>query len=146
MVATFQYPEDAPLRVKVIDLHPKMRGPASLLQARLLQAFQCGTIKNRFLMFDGYRAPDEQRVLFLKRPVVTKADAWQSVHNYGLAVDFVPHDPGRGWHWSEDADWGVMRSMAQDRGLMTPIAWDKPHVVHPAWLAIRSHLGLPAAV
>jgi len=36
-----------------------------------------------------YRSPKEQHELFLKRPKVTNADAWQSIHQYGLAFDIV---------------------------------------------------------
>lgn len=36
-----------------------------------------------------YRSPEEQHALFFKRPRVTKADSWQSIHNYGLAFDIV---------------------------------------------------------
>jgi peptidoglycan L-alanyl-D-glutamate endopeptidase CwlK len=36
-----------------------------------------------------YRTPEEQHRLFLQRPKVTKADRWQSIHNYGLAFDIV---------------------------------------------------------
>lgn len=35
------------------------------------------------------RTPEEQHKLFIQRPRVTKADAWQSIHNYGLAFDIV---------------------------------------------------------
>jgi peptidoglycan L-alanyl-D-glutamate endopeptidase CwlK len=36
-----------------------------------------------------YRTPEEQRKLFQQRPKVTRADAWQSIHNYGIAFDIV---------------------------------------------------------
>jgi peptidoglycan L-alanyl-D-glutamate endopeptidase CwlK len=36
-----------------------------------------------------FRTPEEQRKLFIQRPRVTKADQWQSIHNYGLAFDIV---------------------------------------------------------
>jgi peptidoglycan L-alanyl-D-glutamate endopeptidase CwlK len=36
-----------------------------------------------------YRSPAEQHALFLQRPKVTNADAWQSMHNSGLAFDIV---------------------------------------------------------
>lgn len=36
-----------------------------------------------------YRSPKEQHEIFLKRPKVTNADVWQSIHNYGLAFDVV---------------------------------------------------------
>ena len=36
-----------------------------------------------------FRTPEEQHALFMQRPKVTKADSWQSIHNYGLAFDIV---------------------------------------------------------
>lgn len=36
-----------------------------------------------------FRTPEEQHKLFIQRPKVTKADQWQSIHNYGLAFDIV---------------------------------------------------------
>lgn len=36
-----------------------------------------------------YRTPEEQRKLFIQKPRVTKADQWQSIHNYALAFDIV---------------------------------------------------------
>lgn len=36
-----------------------------------------------------YRSPAEQHALYLQRPKVTNADAFQSMHNYGLAFDIV---------------------------------------------------------
>lgn len=36
-----------------------------------------------------YRSPKLQHEIFLQRPKVTNADAWQSIHQYGLAFDIV---------------------------------------------------------
>jgi peptidoglycan L-alanyl-D-glutamate endopeptidase CwlK len=36
-----------------------------------------------------YRSPQLQHQIFLQRPRVTKADSWQSIHQYGLAFDIV---------------------------------------------------------
>jgi peptidoglycan L-alanyl-D-glutamate endopeptidase CwlK len=36
-----------------------------------------------------YRTPKEQDELFSKKPKVTNARGWQSIHNYGLAFDIV---------------------------------------------------------
>lgn len=36
-----------------------------------------------------YRSPEEQEMLFKKRPKVTNSKAWQSIHQYGLAFDYV---------------------------------------------------------
>lgn len=35
------------------------------------------------------RTPEEQDALYKKRPKVTNAKGWQSIHNYGLAFDIV---------------------------------------------------------
>jgi len=35
------------------------------------------------------RTPEEQDALYKKKPKVTNAKAWQSIHNYGLAFDIV---------------------------------------------------------
>ena len=66
--------------------HPKIR--ESLLQEYI-------EINNRLPMNVRLRfawvlrTPEEQHKLFLQRPRVTKADQWQSIHNYGLAFDIV---------------------------------------------------------
>ena len=36
-----------------------------------------------------YRSPEEQDLLFKQRPKVTNAKGWQSIHNFGLAMDVV---------------------------------------------------------
>ena len=66
--------------------HPKVR-------EELLQ--QYNEINNRLPMNVRLRfayvlrTPEEQHKLFIQRPKVTKADSWQSIHNYGLAFDIV---------------------------------------------------------
>ena len=133
----FDWPDDAPMKVSLLDLHPMARGAFALLQVRLLQAYEAKLIKNRFLMHMGYRSPKQQDDLYSQGrtkpgPKVTNAMAWTSSHQFGLAVDFVPHDPGRGWHWDDDADWDELRDLAHQRGLANTIKWDRPHVWHPA--------------
>ena len=36
-----------------------------------------------------YRTPEEQHKMFIQIPNISNADAWQSLHNYGLAFDIV---------------------------------------------------------
>ena len=36
-----------------------------------------------------YRSPEDQDALFKQRPKVTNAKGWQSIHNFGLAMDVV---------------------------------------------------------
>lgn len=71
---------------RITQAHPKIR-------EQLLQDYKDANNllgKNVRLRFSYvYRTPKEQHEIFLKRPKVTKADAWQSIHNYGLAFDIV---------------------------------------------------------
>ncbi len=54
-----------------------------------------------------YRSPQEQRELFLKRPKVTNADKFQSMHNYGLAFDIVLLYDKNGDGNFETASWNI---------------------------------------
>ncbi len=36
-----------------------------------------------------YRSPAEQDALYKQKPKVTNAKGWQSIHNFGLAMDVV---------------------------------------------------------
>ena len=71
---------------RIKTAHPKIR-------QELLQ--QYNEINNRLPMNVRLRfayvlrTPEEQHKLFIQRPKVTKADSWQSIHNYGLAFDIV---------------------------------------------------------
>jgi peptidoglycan L-alanyl-D-glutamate endopeptidase CwlK len=89
-----------------------------------------------FLPFETYRPPDTQEQCFARG--VTKARAFESAHQYGLAVDFVPFINGN-WRWDVEAGlWTLLTIRASEHMLLTPIEWDKPHVVHPAWKRVRS--------
>lgn len=133
----YELPDDVPLKVSLLQLHPMCRGQFALLQVRLFQAYAAGTIRTRFAMFQGYRSPEEQDRTYAQGRTkpgekVTNAQAWLSAHQFGLAVDFVPHIPGTGWSWDEGHDWKGLREMAEQRGLKNSLSWDKPHVWHPA--------------
>ena len=111
-------------------LHPKARGRFEKLASALLAAHNDKETPTLFLPFETYRYP--QRQDFLQRTTTnTKANAFESAHQFGLAVDFVPYDTT--WSWSEHHDWGFLRSTSQKFGLDVPIKWDLAHVEHPAW-------------
>lgn len=61
-----------------------------------------------------FRTPKQQRALFLKRPKVTNADEWQSVHNYGLAFDIVLLHDNNGDGIFEEASWNTKRDGDKD--------------------------------
>jgi peptidoglycan L-alanyl-D-glutamate endopeptidase CwlK len=88
-----------------------------------------------FLPFETYRSPDDQNLVFRKG--TSKARAFESPHQYGLAVDFVPFIDGV-WRWDVPAaTWGGLHRRALAMGLTVPLAWDKPHIEHPNWGVVR---------
>lgn len=120
-------------------LHPKARDHFFGLNAWLHDQWMAGLTPTRFRPFEGYRSPARQRYL-LDVAKTTRADSFQSAHNYGLAVDFVPF-VGDKWSWDPSHDWKHLHFGARQRGLMVPLAsWDKAHIEHPIWHAIKSQL------
>jgi len=71
---------------RIEKAHPKIREELSVYYK------ECNNLlpKHVRLRFSYvFRSPAEQHALYLQRPKVTNADAWQSIHNYGLAFDIV---------------------------------------------------------
>jgi len=66
--------------------HPKVR-ESLLEQYKEINNQLPANVRLRFAYV--FRTAEEQHKLFIQRPKVTKADQWQSVHNYGLAFDIV---------------------------------------------------------
>lgn len=120
------------------ELHPKAREVFGLLTARLAEAHASGASRTLFRPFEGYRTPERQRFL-LTIEKTSKADAWQSAHQYGLAVDYVPWMDGR-WDWHDGHDWDALDAVVHNCGLVRPIRWDRPHVEHPIWRSIKRQL------
>lgn len=116
-------------------LHPLMRRRVDALVLALEKA------KNPLRIFEGYRSPIRQRNLHDSGRGVTKAGAWESAHQYGLAVDFAVPRGGRrdGWTWTVDpAHWRELAVLAAHEGLYVPSpGWDPGHVEHPAFGCIR---------
>lgn len=109
-------------------LHPIARDAFERLAAEL----EATTI---FRVFETYRSPEDQQKALARG--VSKAKPWQSAHQYGLAVDFVPYGAD-GWTWEVPvAMWLQLATRAPRYGLICPIKWDKPHVEHPAFGAVR---------
>lgn len=108
------------------------------LAAVLEDQYRAKQIKTLFKPFEGHRTPERQNYLFHVTKT-TKARAWQSAHNYGLAVDYVPWVNGA-WSWDDHHDWAALKFCATQRGLMRPLKWDLAHIEHPIWYAVKSHL------
>lgn len=125
----------------VLDsLHPAVAGSFTSLEAALTAAYQGGSTTWWFRPFEGYRSPQRQTAAILKR--TTRARAFESAHQYGLAVDFVPYLEKKGYHWPDanEQQWDFLRITAKKFGLLNDISWDRPHVWHPIWDKIQPHV------
>lgn len=120
-------------------VHPKAIAAFTAMAHELANMHQSKTIEVLFRPFESYRDPDRQDDLLSQG--TTKAAAWHSAHQYGLAVDFVPYVEGV-WNWggATSEQWEVMHAVAEKHGLSAPITWDKAHIEHPLWKSFRRYL------
>lgn len=127
-------------------LEPKFARSCKRLHDYLIDGHQTGRLKLRYEIFETFRSPIRQNSLVMKK--VSKAAAWQSSHQHGLACDFVPYlsqaeatalGVRPGWYWPEASDplWEELEKAATMFGLVRPIAWDKPHVEDPRARKVR---------
>lgn len=121
------------VRVKDTDLsklHPVFRETVEKVLADLANA----NVPMR--VFEAYRPPERQRHLFrqgreIPGRIVTKADAWGSYHQYGLAVDMVI-DALNVNPWEDKTEeskrwWEAYHQTARSHGL-EPLTFEKPHI------------------
>lgn len=123
-------------------LHPKARAQFEALTDACLKEFK-GTDGIMLNIFESYRSPVRQAYLFNQVPKVTKAEPWESAHNYGLASDYVfriYRDSQWQWSWEDDLPWPTLRKLAEAQGLLVPITWDRGHVEHPLWRKIGQYV------
>ncbi len=115
--------------VDLAELHPDARGRFGGVLAKLSAA------DLPFEIFEAYRTPQRQQWLYAQGrtrsgPIVTKAQAWQSYHQYGLAADFVLKINGI-WSWSSSGPWKNawkdLHRIAEAEGL-EPLSWELPHL------------------
>ena len=130
-----------------LKLHPIVR---TAVAATLQELHALGA---PFQVFEAFRPPERQAWLYAQgrsRPggIVTKAQAWQSYHQYGLAVDLVLFRQNA-WSWSSDgadaALWTLMHKVAAGHGLR-PLSFEAPHVefAGPDWSDLQKGRGFPA--
>jgi peptidoglycan LD-endopeptidase CwlK len=124
-------PNPAVRRTDLADLHPVMRAAVT----ELLQNFQAEGLP--FRIFEAFRSPVRQAWLYDQgrtpaRPgaIVTRAKAWDSYHQYGLAVDFVLWLNGA-WSWNSAgvnaAYWDRLHTLGKKAGL-EPLSFEAPHL------------------
>jgi len=117
-------------------IHPIARPAFINLASKLAKDYDDGKIDVEFRIFETYRTPQRQE--FVNRQGNSKAQAFRSAHQFGLAVDFVPFIPGRGFVWDVPVSaWDQLRTRASASGMMNDIPWDRSHVEHPLWKDLR---------
>jgi peptidoglycan LD-endopeptidase CwlK len=116
-------------RTDLEGLHPKMRRAA----VKLLEKLAAEGIS--FRIFEAYRSPARQAWLFEQgrsRPgaKVTNARAWESYHQYGMAVDFVLW-VNNTWSWETTGvhknSWKRLQQVGTELGLEA-LSFELPHL------------------
>lgn len=96
---------------------------APIVQEKLAKALaECHAVGIPAAMFEGFRTPERQENLYWSKPPITKARAWQSYHQYGLAIDMAFQAPD--WTWK--GDWNGLTDIMKDYGFET-VSWERPH-------------------
>lgn len=96
---------------RIEKAHPKIREE---LRAQYLEANALLGKGARLRFAYVLRTPEEQDALYKKKPKVTNAKAWQSIHNYGLAFDIVMLYDNNGDGKFEEASWSTVRDFDKD--------------------------------
>lgn len=127
---------------RIKEAHPNVR---EMLMAQYLEANNLLGKGVRLRFAYVYRSPELQRKLFNSVPKITNADAWQSIHNYGLAFDIVllidkngdgifeeaTYDTLKDFDGDKIADWMEVTNYFKSKGWEWGGDWkkfkDKPH-------------------
>ncbi|MGM1048227.1 MAG: M15 family metallopeptidase [Bacillota bacterium] len=137
--------EDAP---SVTGIHPVVLDQKNKLVAKVRE------IGIKIIITDGYRSDEEQNRLYkqgrsTEGDIVTNAQAGESMHNYGLAIDFALQlkDGSVIWDMEYDgngngrSDWMEVVAIAKDLGFQWGGDWtnfpDYPHLQIDFGLTIR---------
>ncbi len=110
----------------VLLLHPAVRAAVDAVLR------DCAKAKLPLKVFEAWRSPERQKYLYAQgrtRPgsKVTFAQAWQSYHQYGLAVDLVGYVNGN-WTWNlPQATWDKMHVFGAKYGLER-LGFETPHL------------------
>lgn len=96
---------------RVALLHPKRRVEAAYLINLAEAKFP---LNMAIRVVQGFRTFAEQDALYAQRPKVTQAKGGQSLHNYGLALDFaILHDKDNNGTY-EELSWDIALDFDKD--------------------------------
>lgn len=111
-------------------IHPEAIEAFMLLKGDLERDHRYGKVPVLFAPFETYRHPQRQIDALANK--TSRAGAYQSAHQFGLAIDFVPNINGK-WSWDLKHPWDYLRERAHARKLLNELTWDRAHVEHPKW-------------
>lgn len=97
---------------RIKTLHPKIRKEVLEMYLHVNNKLLGKGVRLRFAY--TYRSPEEQNKLFSQKPKVTNAKAWQSIHQYGLALDIVLLYDNDNNGTFEEASWNMKRDHDKD--------------------------------
>lgn len=106
---------------RIKQAHPKLRTQL-LEQYKEINNQLPANVRLRFAYV--FRTPEEQHKLFIQRPQVTKADSWQSIHNYCLAFDIVLLYDKNGDGTFEKASWELNKYWKQVANYFISKGWE----------------------
>ena len=102
-----------------------------------------------------FRSAAEQMALYAQGrttpgPIVTRAKAGQSAHNYGFAIDVVPLVNGKPEWTGHNLVWQEVGRLGQARGMRWYGAPDSkffemPHFQHPDWFSLKTLTPAPVS-
>lgn len=135
---------------KLATLHPATRNKV------LAWLGECSAEGLLIYVYEGFRSCERQSQLYAqgrttKGRIVTKAGPGQSMHQYGLAVDFVPlkpHAKAAGQYeaaWNSESQYNQAHAIAAKHGLRR-LSWETPHLEDSSfanWKAARAQFGDP---
>lgn len=134
----------------IAELRPETRAK---VQRWYDQCFDAGIL---VYVYEGHRTCERQNLLFAqgrtrKGIKVTNARGGQSMHQYGLAVDFVPlkmHPKASGMYeadWDNEKMYERAHEIANNCGLRR-LSWETPHLEDASianWKEARNRFGDP---
>ena len=120
-------------RIDTVDLLDPTFRQRLLVLMHLLEGTPAGILR----IYESSRAPSRQAALYARGRdpsapdygrTVTRAQPWQSAHQWGLAVDLVPLLDGV-WSWDSryEQAWTTMAATAPQLGLEC-LSFERPHV------------------
>jgi hypothetical protein len=137
-------------RAKIDTLEGRFR---SRVQAWLKDCTAAGLV---IYVYEGLRTCARQAELFAQGPHVTRARPGQSMHQYGLAVDYVPllpHPKAAGmfidvWGHKDEARLYKRAQEIAARHQLRRLSWEQPHLEDATlanWQAAARQYGNPCS-